>query len=680
MNSNPAQAEAIRHGEGPMLVLAGPGSGKTYVITRRVRHLIEQLNVRPDQILVITYSKAAADEMRERFLNSPGEQYSGVTFGTFHAVFFHILQIAYNLNPSHILRDADASAVFRDIFADLAPELAEEPDMIRSIREEIERYKSNLPPGKKPGDPDVRQYEPLSCRKELFYPVMDRYLETMRARKLVDFDDMLSLTYNLFINHPDHLAFWRERFRYLLIDEFQDINPLQYEIVKLLAAPGNNLFAVGDDDQSVYGFRGSSPEIMLRFPKDYPGASLVHLAENYRCSSEILFAASSLIANNPDRYAKAHHSVRGPVAPVAFPVFENTEDECRTVAAQIREAITGGAKPDDFAILFRTNSEMRGIIRFLEKENVPFRCHSMPTSLFEHSAVIPVLSYLRLAAGGRDRRDWLMIVNKPVRYADRRAFPSAWVNLSETYTILKKKERTYVIERLQKLEKDLQRMSVMNPYAAIHYIRHVIGYNRHLTDTLSDVTEATDLLDEMMETAKDFRTIPEFLSYAKEDSAKRQKEHPLKDSAGVSLMTFHRAKGLEFYNVILLNCNELITPHKKALLPEQIAEERRLFYVAMTRAIGHLTLCSVRKRLSHDMLPSRFLGEIRLPESLLTPGSFVVHVRYGQGTVISLSGDRLKVRFAGHLLPVTLSVRLCREEGHLVSACYASGNSSSRSS
>ena len=465
-----------------------------------------------------------------------------------------------------------------------------------------------------------------------------------------------------------------------MIDEFQDINPLQYEIVKLLAAPRNNLFAVGDDDQSIYGFRGSSPGIMLRFPKDYPDAKKVLLSDNYRCSSEILFAASSLIENNPDRYTKALRSVRGTVAPVVFSTFENTEEECKSVAAGIREAIENGARPDDFAVLFRTNSEMRSIIRFMEKENVPFRCHSMPTSLFEHSAVLPVLSYLRLAAGGHDRRDWLMIVNKPVRYADRRAFPNAVVDLSETYTILKKKERTYVIERLQKLEADLRRMGAMNPYAAIHYIRHVIGYNRHLSDTLSDVTEATDLLDEMMETAKDFRTIPEFLSYAKEDSVKRQKEHPLRDSAGVSLMTFHRAKGLEFQNVILLNCNELITPHKKALLPEQIAEERRLFYVAMTRAIGHLTLCHVRKRLSHDMLPSRFLGEIRLPGSLLTPGSEVVHVRYGPGTVVSLSGDRLKVRFAGRLLPVTLSVKLCREEGHLMSAYFSSGNSSSRSS
>lgn len=231
MNSNPAQAEAIRHGEGPMLVLAGPGSGKTHVIIGRVRHLIEQHNVLPENILVITFSKAAATEMCERFLNGSGNSYPGVTFGTFHACFFHILQIAYNLNPASIIREETARTIFRDILTELQPELAEQPEMIASIREEIQKYKGTHSAGNPARD---EEYEPLSCKRELFYPVLRAYLEAMRSRGMVDFEDMLTMTRELFQKRPDILAFWQERYRYILIDEFQDVNPLQYEIEKCL--------------------------------------------------------------------------------------------------------------------------------------------------------------------------------------------------------------------------------------------------------------------------------------------------------------------------------------------------------------------------------------------------------------------------------------------------------------
>lgn len=671
MNSNPAQAEAIRHGEGPMLVLAGPGSGKTYVITRRVRYLIEQLNVRPDNILVITFSKAAADEMRQRFLTSPGESYPGVTFGTFHAVFFHILQIAYRIDSSHILREDQARNILREILTDLRPELADEPEMIAGIREEIQKYKGSLLPG---ADPSDQSYEPLSCRRDIFYPVLDRYLSVTRNRNLVDFEDMLSLTYELFQKHPDHLAFWRERYRYILVDEFQDINPLQYATVRLLAGDGGNLFAVGDDDQSIYGFRGSAPGIMLRFPKDYPNAKTVTLTVNYRCSEEILHAASSLIAFNRERFAKHLLSDRGPTVPVRFECYPDTSAQYKAVTEHIERLLLEGVSPAEIAVLFRTNLDMRVLLRSFEKSGIPFRCHTLPPSLYTNPYVSPVISYLRLAAGGNARSDWLMVMNRPFRYVPRSAFPSKSVNLSEVYTLLHKDGKDYVRERLMKLEADLKRIGTMNPYAAIHYIRHIIGYNRFLSDTLPEPGGAMDLLDETMESAKDFRTITEFLAYAESENERIRKNAGKiseERTDAVTIQTFHRSKGLEYRHVILCDCNELVTPHKKALLPEQIAEERRLFYVAMTRASVSLTLCYAKKRLSHDMMPSRFLGEIRLPADALLPGARVYHERFGSGTVLSAKEKEVRVRFDGSIIARTLSLPLIRENGTLVAEQFA---------
>lgn len=676
MNQNPDQAEAIRHGAGPMLVLAGPGSGKTHVIISRVRHLIEQRHVRPDNILVITFSKAAASEMRERFLKQPGISYPDVTFGTFHACFFHILQIAYDMTPSNIMTEDAARRLLRDILLSLQPELAEEPEMLIGIREEIQRYKSTLAPGDMLTSED---YEPLSCSRELFYPLLRQYMALTEARKLVDFEDMLSKTYELFRKRPDLLSYWQERYRYILIDEFQDINPLQYAVIRQLAAAHGNLFVVGDDDQSIYGFRGAAPEIMLRFPTDYPNASVVRLSVNYRCSSEILHASTNLIRCNTNRYEKYLTAARGPVTPVQFHTYEGIGEEYDAIASKIRRLLESGCAPEEVAVLFRTNLEMRGLVQRLTREAIPFRCHVTPPDICENPYVQPILSYLRIASGSKDRSDWLSIINKPVRYVERAVFSERTVDLSSVFEALRRKGKKHIYERVQKLSLDLKRLSTMNPYAAIHFIRHIIGYNRYLTDLLSDETEAMDVLDELMLYAKDYPTIGSFL--ASIEDTRRRRTVPETPARGVSLLTFHRSKGLEFSHVILCDCNELITPHKKALLPDQIAEERRLFYVAMTRAKCTLHICYVRKRLSHELKPSRFLGEIRLPADALLPGTEVYHTVHGLGTLLSVAGDRLRVRFAGHLLARELSLSAVRADGTLMLQAYcSSGNSSSRSS
>ena len=666
MNYNSSQTEAIRHGDGPMLVLAGPGSGKTHVIVGRIRYLIEQMHVSPEQILVITFSKAAATEMRERFLNTSGNSYPGVTFGTFHACFFHILQIAYNLNPSAIIREETARTIFRDILTELQPELAEQPEMIASIREEIQKYKGTHASSASVSD---EEYEPLSCKRELFYPVLRAYLETMRSRGMVDFEDMLTMTRELFLKRPDVLAFWQEHYRYVLIDEFQDVNLLQYEIVKMLVARSHNLFAVGDDDQAIYGFRGATPGIMLRFTTDYPDAKVVTLNVNYRCSEEIIRASSDLISCNTKRFQKDLLSDRGSTGPVRIQRYDDTGAEYADVIHNIRYLLQSGEKPEHIAVLFRTNLEMRSLIHQLEQAGIPYCCRVLPPLLYSSSYVLPILSYLRIATGSMQRSDWLMIANRPVRYVERSAFPAKEVSLAQTYTILHKNNKDYVVERLQKLELDLKRIGEMNPYAAIHFIRHVIGYNRHLCDTLPSTEEAMDLLDEVMKEASDFHTVKGFLEHAgNEENRQRANREAALVRPGITLQTLHASKGLEYRHVFICNCNELITPHKKALLPEQIAEERRLFYVAMTRAIVSLNLCFVKKNLSHDMQPSRFLGEIRLPQRALAAGVAVFHEHYGTGTVQAVSEKEIRVHFPKHLLPKAFPLAVCRQSGELILA------------
>ena len=550
--------------------------------------------------------------------------------------------------------------------------------MVQSIREEITRCKGFLPPGGQ----DESTYTPINCERELFLTVFARYHAKLQAKKLVDFEDMLHKTYSHFRTHPEDLSFWQQRYSYILIDEFQDINPIQYEIVKMLSLPRNNLFVVGDDDQSVYGFRGATPGIMLRFPKDYPDTKTVLLPVNYRCSAEVLSAASALISCNRERYRKNLTSAQGSNTPVSFPVYSDTNEEYASVTEQIRTLLREGNDPNDIAVLFRTNLEMRGLLPLLTKAGIPFCCRHLPPTLYGNAAVLPVLSYLRIAAGGRNRADWLTVINKPVRYAERAVFTTKEVNLKEVYTLLHQRGKNVVVDRLRKLEADFARLSRMNPYAAIHYIRHIIGYNRHLADTLSEPSEAMDLLDEVMAEAGQFRTIPEFLSYADSENDRRRKAR--EDAAkgkGVPILTFHRAKGLEFRHVFVLNCNELVTPHKKALLPEQIAEERRLFYVAMTRAKETLSLMYVKKHLSHERMPSRFLGEIRLPGEQLVPGTPVFHVRFGEGTILSLTPKEVRVRFNGLLLPKSLPLPVSRDDGSLILASYDySMPSSSRSS
>ncbi len=661
MNRNPAQTEAICHGDGPMLVLAGPGSGKTTVITGRVRHLIEHYGVHPEQILVITFSKSAALEMRERFDSLTGHAYSGVHFGTFHACFFHILKLAYQYNASHILRDHEALAILTDIFARIRPDYAAERDLVRNVLQEFMRYKGSYTLC---SEEERAAFTPVSCDRDTFFGAYRAYEKELRTRGRVDFEDMLYLTYELLSQRPDILAFWQERYRYLLIDEFQDINELQYRIVQLLTAKHRNLFVVGDDDQSIYGFRGASSKLMLHFPDDYPDCKRVLLDVNYRCRPAIVEAAGNLIRTNTDRFAKTIHAAKPAGEPVHFPVFESVLEENEYVVGGITELLRSAVPPSEIAVLYRTNLQLRSLGEQLLRHGIPFSVHGVLPCLYENPYVLIVLSYLRVALGSRKRADLLPMLNKPNRYVERSMLRSTEIDVDALIASYEACGKRYVADRLRLLSVQLAKLSRMNPYAAIHYIRHVIGLNEYLMDTCDNSEEIFETLDELMENARHFTNIGDFLDYIQEYYESYREQTTVRKQVaeeGIVLTTFHSCKGLEFSYVYICDCNELLTPHKKALLPEHIAEERRLFYVAMTRAKERLVLCRVKKRFGRAMEPSRFLGEIQLPVSALIPGARVVHKQFGVGTIVHRDGDRLQLRLDRHLLPKTLSLRHCIE-------------------
>ncbi len=593
-----------------MLVLAGPGSGKTTVITGRVQYLLTRQNVSPEQLLVITFTKAAATEMRQRFELLTRKEHPPVVFSTFHAVFFQILRYAYNYSAASILRESEAMRILTDILGRLDPALAKELDLVLSVLHDIALYKGNHCPLFK----EEKASAPRGiCPPEVFFAALHEYERTLRKQRRLDFEDMLLLTYDLLTKRPDILSFWQNRFHYILIDEFQDVNRLQYEIVRLLAAPQNNLFVVGDDDQAIYGFRGSRPELMLQFPVDYPNAKTVLLNINYRSPAPVLQAALRLISVNKKRYPKALIARRQEGEPVHIHQFASCAEENHFLIQHVRELQKKNTPLSQIAVLYRTNSQPRVLVQALREAEIPYVLHGKLPCLYDNAHVAPVLSYLRLAVGGRHRTDALQIANKPVRYIKRQAFPSEIVDFDAARQWYLNQDKGYVAERIARLQYDLCMIGKTDPYAAIHYIRNIVGYDEFLQTTLHSSDTAFDLLDEVMEEAGRFSTIPAFLDYTAHVQ-KREKENATRTTQnkdGVALMTFHASKGLEFPYVFVIDCNETLLPHKRNLLPEQICEERRLLYVAMTRTKEVLHLFSVKKKFGKELAVSRFLKEIQ---------------------------------------------------------------------
>lgn len=620
---NEAQHRAITHKDGAMLVLAGPGSGKTFTVTQRIKYLIEQHHIQPEDILVITFTKAAAAEMQERFVKLNDGKCYPVCFGTFHSVFFRILRHTYRFTADNIIREADKYRILTQIVSDLPPELRSQEEhctnanmdseTLQRLLAEISKVKNNgLAPGEITSE-TVSQTE--------FEYIFHAYKQEMNNKRLIDFDDMVLLCRDLLVSRPEVLKIWQERFRYILVDEFQDICPLQYEVVRLLAKPQDNLFIVGDDDQSIYGFRGSNPEIMLHFTEDYPDASQVLLNVNYRSKQDITETAGKLIAHNKVRFSKDVRTQNIQKDGVRVYSFHSKPKQAENIALLIKQYMEQpGAKYSDIAILYRTNSHIAYTAERLVRQGIPFSINEKPKNIYDSETAKDMIAYINYALHEDSVSDFLRIMNRPVRYIRRNTVPRNPFSMQE----ILENNRTlgYVVENIIGLYDGLRFIKGMNPFSAVNFIRKGIGYDDYLKKKASecgrDAAKELEALEEIMQLAKGFETLAEWMEHVQNyDSTIRELQHGSGKNChtdAVNIVTMHASKGLEWKVVILPDVNEGVVPHKKAVTDSELEEERRMFYVAMTRAKENLFLFyikeSMEKKEAGNLLPSRFLDEM----------------------------------------------------------------------
>ena len=658
---NREQEEAITHKGGQLMVFAGPGSGKPLVITYRVKWLIENAGVHPSNILVITFTRAAAEEMKKRFFMFDGMANTPVTFGTFHSIFFMILRYAYRYTAANIIREDVKRRYIKEMTENMELEIEDENEFLSGIINEISYVKGEMM--------SLSYYHSNNCSDELFAQIYEGYEKRLREENLIDFDDMLVFCYELLKEREDIRTLWQNKFQHILIDEFQDINKVQYEIIRMLAGKGDHLFIVGDDDQSIYRFRGARPEIMLGFEKDYPEAKKVILNTNYRCSEEIVEGAEHLISHNTKRFPKNMQAARGSKVPITFRNLKDAGEECTDILKGIRFYYKKGIPLEDMAVIFRTNTQPRLLVGRLMEYNIPFQMRDVIPNIFDHWIARNILTYIKLAMGNRDRKLFLQVMNRPKRYISRSMITEPQVDLK------KLKQQTFgkkwLYEKIDKLEMDLYLLRKMEPYAAIQYIRNGIGYEDYMNEYAQfrrmNPDDLEEVLNQIQESAKEYHSFEEWFAYIESygEELRKQMEAGRQQKSGVTLTTMHSSKGLEYEVVFVMDINEGVTPHKKAVKEADLEEERRLFYVAVTRAKTYLFLYSVKELYQKDAQISRYIGELRYDKKEFQKGKRVIHKNIGKGTVLELKEDKIKIKFDNSKKPRLFSIKYLMEQGLL---------------
>lgn len=615
LDFNPSQLQAMAHFQNPMLVLAGPGSGKTTVVVHRVKNLIEKYNVNPSKILVITFTKAAAVEMETRFRAMEGCQYKRVTFGTFHSLFFRILRDSMGYQLNQVFNEEEKWNVLKNIVREQELEINDEEEYTRDFTAELSKMKNDLI--------ELKYFNPFQFPKEEFQRIYHQYDQYKARQGKIDFDDMLTECYTLLKNEPGVLEKWRDRYHYILVDEFQDINKAQYECVKLLAAPRNNLFIVGDDDQSIYRFRGARPEFLLGFTKDFPDAKRVLLNINYRSTDSLIKLSNRLVSNNQKRFQKEFQGTNKSGALSEFFSAEDAAEESRRIVQKIQKLHEKGMPYESIAILFRTNMQAGNYTRALTNCGISYNLKDNVANLYEHWVAKDLSSYFLLALNEGDNQAFIRIINKPKRYVSKeilkRLENQQGMMLKNIFTLSELKP--WQSKQIVALQQDLAQIRKRKPYEALKYIRNVIGYDEYLEEYAqyrkNNVMGIKEIADEITQLGKEAESLEAFLTQleqlSQEIKENKKTSNKLLEHA-VTLSTLHSAKGLEFDAVFIPSVVEGILPHEKCQREEEIEEERRLFYVGVTRARFHLCLSEICTRYDKETERSRFLKELGLKE------------------------------------------------------------------
>ncbi len=605
---NTAQQKAVCHETGPMLVLAGPGSGKTTVLLCRISRLLERGLAKPQEILALTFSKAAAEEMKSRFENLNGA--SGVSFGTFHSIFFRILRSRYGWNVEQIFQEEERRNILRNSIEAEKWDIPDLEEYISQFFSQLSLMNSELE--------QPNRFTPVGMPVEEFRKLYRAYEGYKERHEKLDFDDMLTQCYQLLREDAAVREYWQRKYKFILVDEFQDVNQAQFACLQILAEKHQNLFVVGDDDQSIYAFRGARPDFLLRFPTLYPAAKKVTLNTNYRSTERIVNLAERVIGNNEVRFVKNMKGIGEAGDKVTFFLAEDAAKEAAHIAEKIGRLLDEGVPLTEIAVIYRTNLQGGAFARELYKRGIPYDLRDNSGNVYEHWVAKDLLAYLLLAENEESDSALRRILNKPKRYIGKDLLAEA-----ETmpYTLLRSffvcpSLKGWQEENLENLRIDLNQIRKRTPYDALKYIRKVIGYDEYLEEfaayrrTSAQVLQ--EIADEIMETAKDCADVRSFREQLERLSLQMKEQSRKKGQKrnGVALMTMHGAKGLEFRAVFLPSLVEGIVPHEKGM--DTVAEERRLFYVAMTRASEKLCLSAILQRYEKERKPSRFLAEMGL--------------------------------------------------------------------
>ena len=652
---NENQLKAVNHLDGPCMVLAGPGSGKTRVITYRIANMVVNKNIKPTSILAISFTKASSIEMKNRALSLSNDfRMNKVTYGTFHSVFFRILRYFENYNIESILDEKTKRIGLKNILKGLNIENADDDETIGQVINEISYVKNELM--------DKRDFKSEVLTNDEFIKVYNFYEEYKQQMNKIDFDDMLIKTYELLKNNKAALDRVRSVYRYILVDEFQDINKVQFEALKLIANPSNNIFVVGDEDQSIYGFRGSRPDFLLEFEEYFSNTKKVLLDINYRSKGEIINIANRLIEKNTNRYEKVIKCGQGNGAKVNYISPEDSEEEAVYIAKDIKNKVQEDyTEYTDFAVIYRTNIQSRALVDVFMDMRIPFVVKDSIVTIYDHWAAQDILAYLRIGVNPNSNKDWIRIINKPFRYIskdnlnlikDEPDFINSLINKCDLHP--------KQVKTINDLDIDISYVKGLNPKNAISYIRTTLDYDRYILDYCANRKIKTngliEILNELESSATNFKTIQEYLEHIERVKSEIVDNKNNKETDGVIFTTMHSANGLEFKNVYIIGANEGTIPHEKSYeiddeekKNDQIEEERRLMYVAITRAEENICISSPINKYGKRVSKSRFVEDIKAPTKKemdsITIGDRIYHKKFKEGIIVEKNGDSIKIRF-----------------------------------
>src|SRR5579871_1736310 len=669
---NDVQSAAVRHSDGAVLIFAGAGSGKTRVLTHRIAYLLRELRIAPDRILAVTFTNKAAGEMKSRLQGMVGPDARDVWVGTFHAMCVRILRrdgSRIGIGPSFaVIDDSDQRQLVKEILDDL--DYDERHLSPGACLAEIDKAKNALM------WPEEYAQTQTSFAGERIANVYAEYQRRLSESNSLDFDDLIVRTIDLLQRDGATRKKYQQRFEYVLVDEYQDVNPAQYRLVALLAAHHGNITVVGDDDQSIYSWRGSDYRMILRFEEDFPGAEIFTLEENYRSTQRILDAANALVENNKTRAPKKLYTRREGGEPITVYAAQTERDEARYVVEKIKNLVRDGAAYRDFLVLYRTNAQSRVFEEALLAEGIPYRVVG-GVGFYARAEIKDVIAYMRYIVNPSDALAFKRIVNVPRRGIGQQtlaalvqAANAAHLSVGEAVfdTDLL---RSAVPKKLKELERFAELIGELREFSSKAGVADLLvavmersGYVRELqSEDTHDARARLENLSELVGVAREYEASdddPSLAGFLANIALVRDLDALEEDASYVTLMTLHSAKGLEFSNVFLTGLEEGVFPHSRTLTePDELEEERRLAYVGITRAIDRLFFSYASRRAlfgnTYAYPKSRFIDEIPGLEVLESDSvplprpaggrwrEVAIHESAGAGVHLGLkSGDRVR--------------------------------------